>query len=119
MVPDVVEDVPERRRIMEFAIDLGLGGWALVVVGALAFGIIAQYLGEAATAYDWLGTAIAAAIGALVASESIVAFQTTGPVWDGLALVPAIAGGLIVGIVVELATRAMTGGSFSGRPMSA
>ena len=40
---------------------------------------------------------VAAAIGALVASEFIVAWQALGPVVDGLALVPALAGGLVVG----------------------
>lgn len=104
---------------MGFAIDLGLGGWALLVIGALAFGVIAQVIGRTTTAYEWLGDAIAAGIGALVASEFIVAFRDTGPVWDGLALVPALLGALIVGLVVELATRYMTGGTYSGRPMSA
>jgi hypothetical protein len=40
-------------------------------------------------------------------------------VWDGLALVPALIGGLVVGGVVEVATRYMTGGTYSGRPISA
>jgi hypothetical protein len=41
-------------------------------------------------------------------------------VWDGLALVPALIGGLIVGVIVELATRYATGGTYAAhRPMSA
>jgi uncharacterized membrane protein YeaQ/YmgE (transglycosylase-associated protein family) len=68
---------------MEFAIDLGLGGWMLLIVGALLFGVIAQFVGETRTGYEWLGDAIAAGIGALVASEFIVALQSIGPVWDG------------------------------------
>ena len=104
---------------MEFAIDLGLGGWMLLIVGALLFGVIAQFVGETRTGYEWLGDAIAAGIGALVASEFIVALQSTGPVWDGLALVPALAGAVVVGMIVEIVTRYMTGGTYFGRPMSA
>jgi hypothetical protein len=54
-----------------------------------------------------------------VASEFIVAWRTFEPVWDGLALVPALLGGLVVGIIVEVATRRLTGGTYSGRPMAA
>lgn len=104
---------------MEFAIALGMGGWVVLIVGALVFGIAAQFVGQARTGYEWLVDAIAAGIGALVASEFIVAVRTTEPVVDGLAVVPALAGGLIVGLVVEVLTRFTTGGTYSGRPMSA
>lgn len=104
---------------MEFAIAIGLGGWILLIVGAVIFGAVAQVVGETRTGYEWLVDAIAAGIGALVASEFFVAWQTFQPVWDGLALVPALIGGLVMGLVVELATRSVTGGSYFGRPMSA
>jgi hypothetical protein len=41
------------------------------------------------------------------------------PVWDGVALFPALMGGLVVGLVVEVGTRYLTGGTYSGRPVSA
>jgi len=104
---------------MEFAIALGFGGWIVLIVGALVFGGVAQFVGETRTGYEWLVDAIAAGIGALVASEFIVAWQTFQPVWDGLALVPALVGGLVAGVVVEVATRYLTGGTYSGRPVSA
>ena len=104
---------------MEFAISLGVGGWAILIVGALVFGAVAQFVGETRTGYEWLVDAIAAAIGALVASEFIVSWRTFEPTVDGLALVPALIGGLVVGLVVEVATRFMTGGTYTGRPMSA
>jgi uncharacterized membrane protein YeaQ/YmgE (transglycosylase-associated protein family) len=104
---------------MDLTITLGLAGGIVLIVGALVFGVLAQLVGETRTGYEWLVDAIAAGIGALVASEFIVALQTTGPVWDGLALVPALIGGLIVGLVVEIVTRFATGGTYSaGRPMS-
>jgi uncharacterized membrane protein YeaQ/YmgE (transglycosylase-associated protein family) len=104
---------------MEFAIGLGLGGWVVLIVGALVFGAAAQFVGETRTGFEWLVDAIAAGIGALVASEFIVSWRTFEPTWDGLALVPALIGGIVVGLVVELATRYLTGGTYTGRPISA
>ncbi|HEX5013074.1 MAG TPA: hypothetical protein VFV72_02860 [Candidatus Limnocylindrales bacterium] len=103
---------------MELAINLGLGGWLLLIAGAILFGVAAQFIGQAETRFEWLADAIAAGIGGLVASEFVVAWRTFEPVVDGLALVPAIAGGLVVGIVVAVATRRLTGGTYSRRPMA-
>lgn len=104
---------------MEFAIGLGLGGWMALIVGALVFGAIAQLVGETRTGYEWLVDAIAAGIGALVASEFIVSWRTVEPTWDGLALVPALLGAVVVGLFVEVATRYLTGGTYTGRAISA
>jgi len=104
---------------MEFSIALGFGGWALLIVGAVIFGVVAQFIGQTRTGFEWLVDGIAFGIGALVASEFIVAWQAFEPVWDGLALAPALLGGLVLGIVVELATRYLTGGTYSDRPMAA
>ena len=104
---------------MEFAITLGIVGWIVVIMGALVFGGIAQLVGETRTGFEWLGDAIGFGIGAVVASEFIVALQAFEPVFDGLALAPALAGGLVLGVVVEVATRYLTGGTYAERPMSA
>jgi uncharacterized membrane protein YeaQ/YmgE (transglycosylase-associated protein family) len=104
---------------MELVITLGLGGWAILIVGSLIFGVGAQFIGETRTGYEWLVDAVAAAIGALVASEFIIAWQAMGPVVDGLVLVPALAGGLVVGLLVEFATRYLTGGHYTHGAMSA
>ena len=104
---------------MEFVITLGIGGWALLIVGALVFGVVAQFIGETRTGFEWLVDAIGFGIGALVASEFIVAWQTFEPVWDGLAIVPALIGGLVLGIVVEIATRYVTCGTYAGHPTAA
>ena len=104
---------------MELAIALGLGGWVVLIVGALLFGGIAQFVGETRTGFEWLVDALAVGIGATVASEFIVGWRAFEPVWDGLALVPALVGGLVVGLVVEVATRYLTGGTYAGRPMAA
>jgi uncharacterized membrane protein YeaQ/YmgE (transglycosylase-associated protein family) len=104
---------------MEIAFSLGIGGWLLLILGALVFGAFGQFIGETETGFEWLVDAIAFGIGAVVASEFVTAWQTAEPVWDGLAILPALVGGLLVGLVVEVVTRYMTGGRYTGRPLSA
>ena len=104
---------------MELTISLGLGGWILLILAALVFGAVAQYIGETRTGYEWAIDAIAFAVGALVASEFVIAWQTFEPVWEGLAIVPALAGGLVVGLIVEVATRFLTGGRYVGHATAA
>ena len=104
---------------MELAITLGLGGWILLIAASLVFGAIAQYVGETRTGWEGAVDAVAFGIGALIGSEFIVAMQAYGPVWDGLALVPALVGGLIVGLIVELSTRYVTGGTYVHHPTAA
>ena len=104
---------------MEFAISLGLGGWVVLIVGSLLFGAAAQVIGEPRASFEWLGDAVAAGIGALVASEFITAWRAFEPTWDGLALIPALAGGVVVGLIVEVVTRYGTGGTYGGRAVSA
>jgi uncharacterized membrane protein YeaQ/YmgE (transglycosylase-associated protein family) len=101
---------------MELAMSLGLGGWIIVIAGAVVFGVAAQAIGEVRAGYEWLLDAVAFGIGAVIASEFVIAWQTFEPVVDGLALVPALIGGLVVGVVVELVTRFATGGSYSHAP---
>lgn len=103
---------------MELAISLGIGGWLVVFAGALLFGVIAQFLGETRTGYEWLVDGIAVGVGAIIASEFVISFRTYEPVFDGLALVPALIGGLALGVVVELATRYLTGGTYTTRPVA-
>lgn len=104
---------------MEFSIALGLAGWLVLIVGAAVFGIVAQLIGDARNNYEWVVDGVAAGVGALVASEFIVAWQATGPVFDGLAIVPALVGGLVVGLLVAVTTRFLTGGRYTHEAMSA
>ena len=104
---------------MEFTIALGLGGWIALIGGALVLGVVAQFVGEPRFGFEWLVVAIGAAIGALVASEFIVAWQAIEPVWDGLALIPALVGGLVVGLAVEVVTRFATHGTYTTHPSAA
>ena len=104
---------------MELAITLDLGGWILLIVGALVFGGIAQLVGDTETNLEWVVDAIAFAIGGLVASEFVTGWQAFEPVWAGLAIIPALVGGLVFGLIAEVLTRTLTGGTYAGRPMSA
>ena len=104
---------------MDLAVTLGLGGWAALIVGALVFGAIVQLTTDAPTGFEWIVAAIAAFIGALFASEIVVAWRTVEPVWDGLALLPAVIGGVVVGVAVELVSPFLTGGRPAGRTLSA
>ena len=104
---------------MELAIALGVGGWLVLFAGALLFGVVAQFIGETRTGYEWLVDGVAAALGAVIASEFIISARTFEPVWDGLAIVPALIGALVLGLVVEVATRYMTGGRYTAHPIAA
>ena len=102
---------------MELAFTLGVWGWIAVIGAALIFGILASSIGETRTGYEWLVDTVAAAVGAIVASEFIVAWQSFGPMFDGLAIVPALIGGLAVGAIAEVATRMVTGGTYAPAPV--
>ena len=102
---------------MELAFTLGLWGWIAAIAGALIFGVLAASIGETRTGYEWLIDSVAAFVGAIVASEFIVAWQSFGPMFDGLAIVPALFGGLVVGLIAEVATRFATHGSYAPAPV--
>jgi uncharacterized membrane protein YeaQ/YmgE (transglycosylase-associated protein family) len=104
---------------VEVAFALGIGGWIMVIIAALVFGVVAQFVGTSKSDYEWIADAVAFGIGAVVASEFIVAWTTFEPVLDGLAIVPALAGGLVVGTVVAVAARYLTRGTYAGRPTAA
>ena len=98
---------------MELAIDMGLWAWGAVIIAAIAIGLLGQFIGRAGTGYEWLATAIGVALGAVAASEFVIAWRAIDPVWDNLALIPAVIGGLVVGVIVQVATRLLTGGTYA------
>jgi uncharacterized membrane protein YeaQ/YmgE (transglycosylase-associated protein family) len=102
---------------VELALTLGFWGWIAAIAGALIFGILATSIGETRSGYEWFVDSVAALVGAIVASEFIVAWQSFGPMFDGLAIVPALVGGLVLGIVAEVATRLATGGHYAPAPV--
>lgn len=90
----------------------------LLVVGALALGAIAQYVGQVRIGYEWVFTAAAALVGGWLGSEAFGTLSTWGPVFDDLYILPALIGGFIVGGVVDFVVRRYTGGVyFEPRPI--
>jgi hypothetical protein len=101
---------------MEFVVDMTAWGALALVVGAIVIGIVAQLIGDARFRYEWVATAIGAFVAALVASEFVTAWATVEPVWEGVALWPAIIAGIIGGAVVAIVVRYATGGSMLHGP---
>jgi len=93
---------------MDFSFDIGI--WAIIglAIGSVVLGLVIQLIGEPDFGLEWLITAVGAFVGGFCASEFVVGWRTWDPVWDSMALIPAIIGGLVVGIVVAAATRFLT-----------
>ena len=70
-----------------------------LIIESLIFGGIAQIAGKTRTGREWPVDAIA--------------------VVDGLALVPALVGGMVGGLIVEIGTRYVTGGHHTHGAVSA
>ncbi len=84
---------------------MGIWGFVILVVMALVLGVMAQLAGEARTGYDWLVSGIAALAGGYIASELLGAASVWGPEFDGLFILPAIIGAVVLTIVTEFAMR--------------
>lgn len=102
--------------------DLGLTGLGILTAIALGFGLLAQVVSRSATRWLWLIAACGWFVGGLFMSEVLFATATTDeiqPIIDGLAFDEALLGGLIVGVLVALVTRYVTGSNTSQhRPSS-
>jgi uncharacterized membrane protein YeaQ/YmgE (transglycosylase-associated protein family) len=104
---------------MDFAIDMGWGGAVLLVVGSIVFAIALQLIGETRFGYEWVITSIGAFVGAVAGTEFFTGLRTFQPTWDGVALLPALAAGVVLAVIVDLVVRYETGGSLvhRGRPI--
>ncbi|HEX5589712.1 MAG TPA: hypothetical protein VFX65_05440 [Candidatus Limnocylindrales bacterium] len=90
---------------------LGLGALA---VGAIVLGLIGQAFGTVGTRFEWVPDAIAAFLGAFIASEALGSLSTWGPEWEGVFIGPALIGAVILTVIVDAVVRWGTGGSFTG-----
>jgi len=93
---------------MEFTFALGFLGAAVLILGSIAIGIAFYVFGDPQFNLEWVVTAIGAFIGGFVTSELVIGLRDYQPVYDGLALVPAVIGGVIVGGIVAAITRFLT-----------
>jgi hypothetical protein len=88
----------------------------LLVLGAVVIGVVAQYIGRATIGYEWIFPAAGALVGGWLGSEAFGTVSTWGPAIDGLYVVPALIGGIILGGVVDVVARTWTGGSYTAEP---
>lgn len=100
-----------------FGWDVGMSTIAalLLVLAALLIGVVSQYIGDVTVGFEWAGTGVAALVGGYLGSEAFGAASTWGPVFDGLYLLPAIIGALIVGFVIDAILRFSTEGTYVHR----
>jgi uncharacterized membrane protein YeaQ/YmgE (transglycosylase-associated protein family) len=84
----------------------------VLVLGALAVGAIAQYIGRVTFGYEWIIAAAGAVVGGWLGSEAFGTLSTWGPVFDGLYLLPALIGAIVVGGTVDALTRISSGGTY-------
>jgi uncharacterized membrane protein YeaQ/YmgE (transglycosylase-associated protein family) len=97
-----------------FGFELGMSALAgfLLILGALIIGAVAQVIGRVVVGYEWIFTALAALVGGWIGSEALGALSTWGPEFEGLYILPAIIGGIVLGGFVDFFVRRATGGSY-------
>lgn len=97
---------------MDFTTEIGVLAVLSLAVGAVVLGIVLQLIGDVRFGFEWVITAVAAFAGGFVASEWITSFRTVEPVWEQMAILPAIGGALVVGVIVDAVIRYTTHGSY-------
>lgn len=92
--------------------DMGFGAFAVVIVAALVLGFVVQMYTKPKAAFEWLIVGVAVGTGAWLASEItwtqwFTGLTNLGPQFDGLLIIPAVIGGLVLGAIVEAVARAI------------
>jgi len=86
---------------------MGFLAFGIVLILALAIGFAVQFYTKTALRYEWLVIALAFAFGAYFASETVPgstvpvldAITNWGPEFDGMLVIPAIVGAVLLAIV--------------------
>ena len=92
---------------MDLNFDVTLLGGVVLILGAVVFAALMSVIGEDRAPYGAVGvlvTGVATFLGAFIASEYI-SLQATEPVWEGVALLPALIGGVLAGGAAEFIAR--------------
>jgi hypothetical protein len=89
--------------------DMSFIAFAVVILAALVIGVLVQMYLNPKTPYEWAITAIGVAVGAWFFSElnwtQWFSGTNLGPSWEGLLVIPAILGGLVLGAIFEVVAR--------------
>jgi uncharacterized membrane protein YeaQ/YmgE (transglycosylase-associated protein family) len=86
----------------------------LLVVGALAIGVIAHMIGEVTVGFEWATTGLGALVGGYIGSEAFGTLSTWGVAFEGLYVLPALIGAIVVGAIVDATVRYLTEGRYTG-----
>jgi uncharacterized membrane protein YeaQ/YmgE (transglycosylase-associated protein family) len=94
--------------------DVGMSALAavLLVVGAILIGTLAHFIGEVRTGLEGPIVALAALVGGYLGSEAFGSYSTWGYAFEGLYLLPALIGGIVVAAVTDAVVRYVTRGSY-------
>ena len=94
--------------------DVGMSAYAaiLLVLGAMILGVITHFIGDVMTGWEGPVAALAVLVGGWFGSEAFGTFSAWGYEFEGLFVVPALIGGIVLGFVVDAVVRYMTQGSY-------
>lgn len=92
---------------------MGFIAFVGIVIVALVAGFAVQLYAKKALPYEWLIIALAGAFGAYFASENfpgatvplLESIKDWGPTLDGMYVIPAVIGGIILAVVAYFGTR--------------
>lgn len=89
--------------------DMSFIAFAVVILAALVIGVLVQMYLNPKTPYEWAITAIGVGVGAWFFSElnwtQWFSGTNLGPSWEGLLVIPAVLGGLVLGAIFEVVAR--------------
>lgn len=101
-----------------FGWDVGMSTLAaiLLVGGAVVIGIASYFIGEVRVGYEGIVTGLAALVGGYLGSEAFGTLSTWGWEIDGLFVLPAVIGALVLGGIFDAVVRRMTEGTYTTEP---
>ena len=89
---------------------MGILAVVVLLVAAVVIAYAGQSFGASTYAYEWVVVGIGAALGGFVAGTLLGPVSTWGPQFDGMYLLPAAIGAIVVAIVVEYVGRMLRSG---------
>jgi uncharacterized membrane protein YeaQ/YmgE (transglycosylase-associated protein family) len=101
-------------EIIEWNVGMSAFAAFLLVAGALVIGVIAHLIGQVTVGFEWATTAVGALVGGYLGSEALGTLSTWGWEFDGLYVLPALIGAVVLGFIVDAAVRYMTEGRYTG-----
>ena len=101
-------------ELFGYQIDMTWAGMTLLVGMAVVIGLAGQWFGSVRISLEWLPDAVAAFIGGFIGSEGLGTLSASGPEWEGVFIVPALLGAVVLALIVDAIVRLSTGGSFTG-----